>query len=62
MSIAGKIGVAIALLALVVGGIVTAVVVQRAQAARDHQNACNGVVQDANGEDHAASSIPADCH
>ncbi|MGW3200701.1 hypothetical protein ACWDBD_40280 [Streptomyces sp. NPDC001118] len=62
MNTALKIVLAVTMIALVVGAIViTGVVQDQHQRQQEHQNACDGVTVDANGEAHAVSAFPTDC-
>jgi uncharacterized protein HemX len=62
MDIAGKIALAVALIALAVGGIVISSMVQdQHRRQQQHQDACAGVTTDPNGVVSAASAFPTDC-
>ncbi|MER6075597.1 hypothetical protein ABT187_43875 [Streptomyces sp. NPDC001817] len=62
MNTAQKIALAVTLIALVVGGIVISSVVQdQHRREQQHQNACDGVTIDPNGEARAVSAFPTDC-
>lgn len=62
MNIAGKVALAVALIALAVGGIAISSVVQdQHRREQQHQDACDGVTTDPNGVVSAASAFATDC-